>query len=230
MNSARICRLSRGWAYWWGGLACLVVSGCFSGEYGRRMDQTVNKLKIQGEKAAAVFEASSPVNDANDAATGISLRLPVFVDSTAKAKTMQGDSENAQPPFCDLPGFAYAYEIPSDGGPAYIYFAAVKVDENPTETLMQEVKAAVGKTFTGAEWQDVSLETFSGGTTTVKRLNATGTQRFGTQKADGQFDLYLVSSANYSVLIGWRASLATAGTMGFFEKAAISMGTVQGNL
>ncbi len=221
-------RTSRNRTHWLVVLACLLVSGCFTGEYGRRMDQTISKLAAQGERTAAVFAEPSGLFDAAGIDTGISLRMPVFVD--AKAKSLIAGTANAQPPFFDLPGFAYSYEIPFDGQPAYVYVAAVKVDAKPADALAQEVQDGVGKTFSGAAWQDVTLETFSGANITVKRLSVTGPQQFGAEKTDGQFDLYLVSSASYNVLIGWRASSATAAAQGFFDKVAIAMGTLQGNI
>ncbi len=202
------------------GLACLVLSGCFSGEYGSRMEQTISKLTSQEEKAGAVFDTATDIVD------GISLRLPVFVDD--KASYLGAGSPNAQPPFFALPGFAHSYEIPVDGGPAYVYLAAVKSEGKPADTVAQEVQAAVEKTFSGAAWQDVSLENLSGNALSAKRLSVVGKQVFGAEKLDGQFDLYLVSSADYSVLIGWRASSIAAGALGFFEKATISVGTVGG--
>ncbi len=212
---------------WLGVLVCLSVSGCFSSEYGRRMEQTIGKLATQGERVSAVFADPSGLFDAGGAETGISLRMPVFVD--AKAKSLTAGTANAQPPFFNLPGFAYSYEIPFDGEPAYLYVAAVKAEGKPLDELVQEVQTGIAKKFSGAAWQDVTLETLSGASITLKRLSVTGPQQFGSEKGDGQFDLYLVSSANYHVLIGWRASAAVASAQGFFEKVAIAMGTVQGN-
>lgn len=201
----------------------MVAGGCFTGEYGRRMDQTISTLAAQGAKAAAVWGDPTSVSD-----SGISLRLPVFVDD--KSAYLEPTSPNAQPPFYNLPGFSNSYEIPFDGVPAYVYLAAVKADEKPTDALAQEVQAGVGRTFSSAVWQDVTLETFSGGSMAVKKLSAIGPQVFGGEKADGQFDLYMVSSGSHNVLIGWRAAAATAVAHEFFEKAAISMGTVAGTL
>ncbi len=114
----------------------------------------------QGEKAEAVFAQSSVVYTATGETTGISLRFPVFVDD--KAKSLKSGDTNAQPPFADIPGYAYAYEVSFGDDPAYVYFAAVKVDEKAVDALEQEVQAAVGKVFSGAAWQDVTIEKFQG--------------------------------------------------------------------
>ena len=207
---------------------CVACGGCFGGEYHRRMEQTLKSLKKQGEKADAVFAQSSVVYTATGETTSISLRFPVFVDD--KAKSLKSGDTNAQPPFADIPGYAYAYEVSFGDDPAYVYFAAVKVDEKAVDALEQEVQAAVGKVFSGAAWQEVTIEKFKGGSLKVKRLSVAGNQKFGSQVTDGRFDLYLVSSATHHVLIGWRASSGGGGSQGFFEKAAISLGTLEGNI
>jgi hypothetical protein len=210
-------------------LLSLAMAGCFGGEYSDRMQKTIGTLEAHGEKAGAVFPTATEVLDASGSGTGISLRLPVFVDSSAKS--LVAGAENAQPPFADLPGFAYSYEIPFDPDPAYVYFAAVKSDEKPADALAQEVQAAVAKAFSNAAWQDVTVEDFStDATKTLKRLSVTGAQAFGGQRSDGQFDLYLISSGTHSVLIGWRASTAAASAQEFFDKVSIAMGTVTGGV
>ncbi|MFO7902828.1 MAG: hypothetical protein ACQESR_19820 [Planctomycetota bacterium] len=203
------------------------MSGCFSGEYTRRMKETMEHVEEKTRRAQAVFGQASEVVDASGTSTGISLRMPVFVDDNAKS--LVAGEPNAQPPFVDLPGFAYAYEIPLDETPAYVYLAAVEAaDVETADELARDVQTTVGQTFSDAAWEEAAVEGFSGGTKQFKRLRVVGPQEFGTTKTEGQFDLYLVSASNYHVLIGWRASLETDQAHGFFEKVAIAMGTVQG--
>lgn len=208
------------------GVVAVVANGCFSGEYTRRMKDTMENLQRETHRAQAVFAQSSEIVDASGSATGITLRMPVFVDDTAKS-LVAGDP-NAQPPMLGLPGFAYSYEMPFEGEPGYVYLAAVEADEKSADELAQEVQTAVGRSFSGAAWEEATVEGFSGGTKQFKRLRMVGPQEFGTTKTEGQFDLYLVSSSNYHVFIGWRASLETDQAHGFFEKVTIAMGTVQG--
>jgi hypothetical protein len=207
-------------------LLCFLVSGCSSGEYRRRMEESIQRLQAQAERAAAVFADIHSVRDASNADTGISLRFPVFVDESSKSlKASEGD---AQPPFCKLPGLAYAYEVPLEQGPAYVYLAAVKADQKSAEELAEEVETAVGKAFSGAAWQQVTLAGVSSGEVTLRKLSVAGPQRFGSEKVEGQFDLYLASSASHHVLVGWRASVAADSAKKIFDKVAISMGTLRG--
>ncbi len=229
---ARLASQSQHWGdrrigLWLVLVTAAACSGCFSGDYNRRMEQTISSLKAQGERAASVFGQASPVYTAAGQNTGISLHFPVFIDD--KAKSLTANDPQAQPPFADLPGIAYAFEVTLGDQPTYAYFAAVKADEKPTDVLEQQVLAAVGKTFSGAAWQDVTVERIQGGSITLRRLSVSGNQKFGSQVEDGRFDLYLVNSATYHVLIGWRAPVAVTDSADFFDKASISMGTVQGN-
>ncbi len=209
------------------GIVWLTMAGCSGGEYTRRMQETMSSLKTQGERAASVFAKPFSVQDSTGGSTGISLRLPVYVND--KAKILTGTDPDAQPSFAQLPGFAFSYEVALEAELAYVYFASVPVDQKSATDVETEVVAAIGSSFSGASWQDATLERFQGGPITVRRITMVGKQKFGSQVTDGRFDLYLVSSSKSHVLIGWRASDAVAASNGFFDKAAISMGTVQGN-
>jgi hypothetical protein len=209
-------------------LGCIGLSGCFSGDYARRMDETTKKLSQLGEIASVIYGEASPVNDAAGAATGIRLRLPLIIDGNAKSST--GSDPAAQPPFVQLPGLSYSYEMQVGGQPAFAYFAAVASGEKTAEVFAQEVQAAINTTFSSAVWTDSTVKTPDGGSVTVKLLQVTGSQKFDQAVEDGRFDLYLVSSASHHVLIGWRAPVASGTSAGFFENAARAMGSVQGNI
>ncbi len=210
----------------WTACACVLLGGCGSGEYARRMNETSTQLKKLGDIAKVLYPTLSPVKDAADAATGIQLRLPLVIDGSAKA--MHGDDPAAQPPSGQLPGLAYSYEMQVGGQPAYAYFAAVAGSDKTQEAFAQEVQTALGSAFSGAVWVDTQLETPDGRSITLKLLSATGKQKFGQDVQDGRFDLYLVSSGTHHVVIGWRAPVAAGA--GFFDNAAASMGSVQGNV
>jgi hypothetical protein len=213
------------WSLVWG---CLGLSGCFSGDYARRMDETTKKLNQLGEIASVIYGEASPVNDAAGAATGIRLRLPLIIDGNAKS--LPGSDPAAQPPFAQLPGLSYSYEVQAGGQPAFAYFAAVAAGEKTAEAVAEEVQAAIKATFSSAVWNDATLKTPDGGSVTVKLLQVTGSQKFDQAVEDGRFDLYLVSSASHHVLIGWRAPVVSGTSAGFFENAARAMGSVQGNI
>ena len=168
------------------------------------------------------------MQDAAGGATGIQLRLPVILDD--KAKAMRPADPAAQPPFVQLPGLAYSYEIQVEGSPAYAYFAAVPSGEKTAEAVEQEVQAAIKTTFSSAEWTDTEIPTPGVAPARMKKLSLTGPQNFGQDVQDGRFDLYLVSSGTHHVLIGWRATVASGSSAGFFDNAAHAMGSVQGNL
>jgi hypothetical protein len=213
---------------WFVGLACVGLSGCFSGDYAHRMEETTKKLTQLGDIASVIYGEASPVQDAAGTPTGIQLRLPLIIDGNAKP--LPGSDPAAQPPFVQLPGLAYDYEMQVGGQPAYAYFAAVAGGEKTAEAVAQEVQAAVNTTFSSAVWSDVDLKTPDGGSVKVKLLSLTGSQKFGQDVQDGRFDLYLVSSATHHVLIGWRAPTTSGNSANFFENAARAMGSVQGNI
>ena len=204
----------------------LVVGGCFTGEYNRRMDVTVKRLGELGELAAVIYPQPSPVNDRSGKPTGISLRLPLFIGD---ARSFRADDADAQPPVLSLPGLAYGYEMEIGGQKAYAYFASVPVEEQDAEGLAQELQAALRKASSSAAWSDVSLKTPDGGNVRLEMLSVSGTQRFGTENQEGRFDIYLVSSPTHHVLLGWRAPVAAAGPQRFFEHVAASMGSIQGS-
>jgi hypothetical protein len=210
----------------WPGIASLLLSGCFSGDYNSRMQETTKQLNELGAIAKVVFADASPVQDAKGSSTGIRLRLPLVIDGSAKP--LQGSDPGAQPPFLSLPGFSYGYEMQVGGQLAYAYFAAVPTEEKAADVLAQELQTAVAPTYSSAAWRDASLKTPNGGTVKVKVLSVTGPQKFGQDVQDGRFDLYLVSSRTHHVLIGWRAPTITGNSAGFFENAALSLGSVTG--
>ena len=201
----------------------LFLTGCFSGDYNRRMDESIKQLGDLGAKANAIYPTSSPVQDAGGTATGISLRLPQLIGGSVTA--LRATEAGAQPPFMQLPGLSYTYPLQVQEQPAFTYFAAVAVAEKGADVVEQEVQAAVATAFSGAAWTEETLSTPTGGSIAVKRISVTGNQAFGDKKEDGRFDLYLVPSATHTVLIGWRAPVSATT---FFQHAAIAMGSVEG--
>lgn len=207
-------------------IVATLLSGCFSGDYNRRMETTIQQLAELGALAAVIYPQTSPVQDGAGNATGISLRLPRLVGGAAAALT--ADQADAQPPLLSLPGLAYAYEIEQDGEKVYVYFAAVSVEEQAADVLMQELQAALSKLYSSAAWRDTALKTPDGGSVRVSVMSVTGMQRFGASSQEGRFDLYMVSSPTHHVLVGWRAPTSSPRGQEFFRHAAISMGSVTG--
>jgi len=206
-------------------MAGLLLTGCFSGDYNRRMDESIKQLGDLGAKANAIYATSSPVHAVGGTATGISFRLPQLVPGSVT--TLTPTEAGAQPPFMQLPGLSYTYSFQVQELSAYTYFAAVAVAEKGADVVAQEVQTAVAAAFSGAAWTEETLSTPTGGSLTVKRLSVTGNQAFGDKKEDGRFDLYLVPSATHTVLIGWRAPISAST---FFQHVAIAMGSVEGQI
>jgi hypothetical protein len=194
---------------------CLVLIGCSSGEYNRRLEETIQRIETE----VRLHGAASPIVDSS---TGATIRLPEMIG--ADAQTLQQGDE-AQPSFLALPGFAYAYKFQAEGQPGYLYVATVPVADKPPEELTRELQTEVRKTFSSAAWQDVTVTPPGGTPLAVKRLTAEGTQKFGQQDLPGRLDLYLASTPTHHVLLGWRAP---SGTPKFFEAAAASVGTLTG--
>jgi hypothetical protein len=152
--------------------------------------------------------------------------LPLVIDD--KAKALAATDAEAQPPFMQLPGLAYAYELQVGQQPAYAYFAAVPAGEKDAAALAEEIQGLVAKKFSAAAWRDVPVQTPTGGTVQLRLLSLIGPQKFGTTTEEGRFDLYLVSSSSHHVLVGWRAPTASGTGARFFENAAFAMGSVEG--
>ncbi len=210
---------SRQLAGWVLAVLLTLVSGCFTGEYDRRMKETMQQVASQ-----VLFTQASPIADATGKQTGASIHMPLFVDSTAKALAAGADS---QPPFVQLPGFAYAYEIQIKQQPAYVYFAAVPTSKQSAADLQKQVRDAIAKKFSSASWQDVSVKKSDGSTATVKRLTVTGPQKFGSQERPGRFDLYLCETPKYHLLIGWRAPSDVASSIKFFETGGKAVASIK---
>ena len=123
-------------ALWLAGFVCSTGAGCFSGEYNRRMQATMDQLNRLGNIAAVIYAQPSPVQDVKRTNTGISLRLPLVLE---KAKALAPTDADAQPPFMQLPGLAYAYELQLADQPAYAYFAAVPTSEKDAAALEADI-------------------------------------------------------------------------------------------
>jgi hypothetical protein len=233
VNVHRLCSLS----------SCLtlaIAAGCdLSGQYEKRFQESLQATAARASFDQQLFAAETEVTDAAQRGTGVKLRIPSFFNNDSKALAA-GDAR-ANPPFLNLPGWSRAWERQLDDGtgkhflPTYLYFAAVPKAAAKGEpkgadvavTLAQQLAA----TFPGAAWTDAQLLTPDGKTLTLKRIRVEGKQDFvdlqsnKTQNTDGRFDLYLVNSPDYHVLIGWR-SPKPQGTRYFFAGSEAAMGTL----
>jgi hypothetical protein len=217
----------------------VAATGCdFSGQYEKRFQESLQASTMRASFDQQLYAAETEVADAAQRGTGVKLRIPNFFNNDSKSLAA-GDAR-ANPPFLNLPGWSRAWERQLDDGsgknflPTYLYFAAVPKAPAKGEkagdvaaTLAQQLVA----TFPSAAWSDVQVPTPDGKTVTVKRIRVEGKQDFvdlqsnKTQNTDGRFDLYLVNSPDYHVLIGWR-SPKPQGTRYFFAASDAAMGTL----
>lgn len=193
------------------------LSGCGTGEYNKRMQETITGAAEQVERTADLHAGPTQVD-----ALGFSINLPLFIDDKVVAHT--GDRE--QPPFMKLPSLNFTYEVPVNDQPAFIYVAGVPADQDE-EQLMNSLKQELEKSFSGANWENVTLTTPGGDSLRMKRLSVFGMQRFDDVETEGQFDLYLFDSSSHHVLLGWRVSTASDGELGLVSKAEKSMGSAK---
>jgi hypothetical protein len=155
--------------------------------------------------------------------------------------------EELEPPMMALPGFQFNFEkyVPNDKNrmmPVYLYVGIVEIQDGvPTaQEIMDEIMRHVEARFVRAAgedppaWVDASIPTPEDGTNAFKLLQLKGMQRFDLTPFEdnlldlaGRFDLYLHSTADYHVLIGWRAPDEVAPRLQFFEKARTAMGTLR---
>jgi hypothetical protein len=130
----------------------VLLTGCGTGEYNRRLEQTVSNINNQ-----VLWDAATTLQDAAGMATGVSLQLPLFVVNAPVRDQPQG---------LTLPGFAYSY--PVEGGS--IHVAAVSA-----ETGIEQVKSEAGQSIPGANWTDAPMGGLPGarvsGTVAEKRLD-----------------------------------------------------------
>ena len=166
------------------------------------------------------------------------------------------DPNRVQPFYFELEGHQRTYEgftqVPGRDNPnmtiyrpCYLYIAYVEKRGDKGEKslsaaamekkLREELVKKFGKKDV-TEWETVELPTPDGGTTTWKRLKATGEQAFFTYedqnvaqwKADpGVYLLYLRSTPDYHVMLGWRCLPGAVDALDLNTVAAACAGTVK---
>ncbi len=179
----------------------LTACGCGTGDYKRRLRETVEMLNSTVDVNSILIGEPSALQDSSFQQAGVALRLPQYVVNAAATD---------QPAGISLPGFAYYY--PVDSGSVLV--AAVPVDKNVNE-LKSEVKTELNKTIPGADWADSQVPTPDGGSLSIPRISG--------NQGDGQrLDVYLLTSGTHHVMVGWRAPADNAS---FFQAAEYSMGS-----
>lgn len=190
-----------------GGL--LALSGCGTGEYNARMQASLSEKQRGAAFDINLHKAPIDFDDKTRPRPGVSIRLPLLFDATS-------NSAAGQPPGITLPGLWYGMEKvrpDSAGKNLAVYFGVgwVPKGEKKEPAMQAELLGLVKGSFPAAAWQDVSLASPTGGPVSFKLLSGTADQNFNTgvaetptEKAPGQFRLYLVSATNDYVLVAWR--------------------------
>jgi len=218
------------------------VIGCGVSAYESRMQDRLAELQRLSKFIDLLNDGPIAV-----AETGVSLKLPRIFDENSNALVVGAKNESeltidpkrVQPPFVDLPGFQFSYErfAQDDTGvwmPVFCYLAV----EDTANITAGELKSSIRKGIkdelkTDADWEEIQIDSPSGQTADWSRVSVTAPQKFdctvhGGEYKDfpGRFDLYLHTTDDRHVLIGFRAPDAVAGTWPLFQAAEAAIGTV----
>lgn len=207
-------------------LAAIATAGCHTGEYNEAVAARIAEIQSGAGAGGGLFEGTTEVKTGAGATSG-TIKLPMlFASPTA----LQAADQGAQPPFVALPGFAYSFQQMVDAGgaqvPVYVYFAGVEAASTPVDQLKQSLQDEIGKANMFGSWEAVALTPQGGGAAVnVQRFRVSGMQDFAGAQAEGQFDLYLITTPANHVLIGWRAPKTAVDQLSFPAAAEASTAT-----
>ncbi len=206
-----------------GGMCCALMpaAGCGTSAY---MDRLSKGLEIM--QTAAMFNVLAPA-PVEIAGTPLTVKLPTYVDNTAKAFNEQSAEPNGQgavkperlqPPFLKLPGLKMCYEMPgraADGSfdsPYYLYIAAVPAGEPAPDgkPIEDSVQAQLAAAFNSQpQWQEANCPVQNGPMVPWRRITVTGQQKFlemnGLDKTmPAIFELYTREVDGWRLMLAWR--------------------------
>ena len=196
-------------------LVILVISGCGTGEYERRLKDRTNRLRT--ELNFNELYAPQPLSD-----TPASVRVPVLfkdsplVEGAPDKDGKPADPRRVKPVLFDLPWLKLTYEgfvdAPEGGKLSYYcYVAAVDRGAGDPSAAWSGVLSNKGGAL--EDWADFQGQTPDGRTVAWKKLRFTGPQEFYTINVNGQeqykqlpgvLEIYLQEQAGLYVLIAWR--------------------------
>jgi hypothetical protein len=201
----------------------LVVFGCGTGEYERRLSERASRPK----PVASFNELYAPLALPNLPAVSVRMPVVMFKDTPLVEGSLVGgkpvDSRRVKPLLFELPWLKLTYEGFVDGAdgktPYYCYVAAIdntagKV-QNPEAGLRTELSGKQPQTL--SDWTDVQTPTPEGQAIAWRQLRFVGPQEFCIidKAGQGQFktlpgvlEIYLRPEAGYYVLIAWRTPSA----------------------
>jgi hypothetical protein len=221
-------------------LVCVTLAGCGQAEYDRLAQERLRILRQGSDFLAHLHDQATTIVD-----QVASLRLPKLFDETSTSLPQPGqnvDPSRLQPPFVTLPEFRFCYEKfvegePREFVPLYCYFAVVDVEKTSASALLADLQKQIRAKFPRAtSWQDVELDTPTGGKIAWKKIGVTGPQLFDCTPQngergdlDGRFELYVHSSPKHHILVGWRAPQVALAQNPLFDVAPLALGTLEVN-
>ena len=234
-------------AQWKRNSAILLVvccAGCGTRQYDERMRERLSELRSVSHIYRLLFESDTMIPGTN-----VSFRLPKLFDESSKSwatgsKNEAGfdiDVQRIQPPFAELPGFRFCYErfyTDSEGKPKviYCYVAVIDPAESSPEEIMGTIQQDLTAKFPDAPevWEDVEIATPDESTRSCKRTSVQGPQRFDLtpvggpfDEFDGRLDLYLVSTDQQHILVGWRGTVEDVERTPLFQAGEASAGSIK---
>ncbi len=221
-------------------LTCVGIPllGCGKAEYETRMQAKIQELQYGSVFLENLYE--QPIDIPGPSGQVASIRLPKLFDAatTWQLRQIEGltgkpvETDRIQPPFGHLPGFSFCYEKYFSRQPVYCYFAVEDAAKKSAEVLLDELQKPLKAKFRAAVWTTEQLKTPTGSQITVKKISANGPQLFfldngDRENSDGAYELYLYSTPQHHVMVGWRAPRDLLGTTKLLEVARLSLGTLE---
>jgi hypothetical protein len=116
--------------------------------------------------------------------------------------------------------------------PLYTYFGSVPGSQSQKQVLNSILKGA-RSISRNATWTDASLDTPDRQKITFKKLAVTGVQDFEMDarggeidKKPGKLEVYVHSTKEFHVIVGFRGTDEAADKMKMFDAAPVSLGTL----
>jgi hypothetical protein len=221
-------------------IVLLVMLGCGTGEYERRLDNQISQLR-NGSKSKDLYAPQELPK------TPVSVRVPLmFKDSPlvegAQVNGKLIDPRRVKPMLFPLPWLRLTYEgfidDPEVGKlPCYCYLGAVDVAGGQardfTANTLKELKTKPGANV--VDWADFTGGTPDGHGNPWKKLRFTGPQEFFTigknnqeqfQTMPGVLEIYVHEEAGQYVLVAWRMPAKIEQTVELAKWAPLVAGSV----
>lgn len=221
-----------------------VLAGCGKAAYEKQMFAVKDNLTLASRFIENLHKTE------NDVIDGVAvMKLPLYIDGDALtfqtgAKTRVGNPisrDRIQPPSVNIPRFAYSYEMFVDMGgidnkhPLYWYFGSAPADaklKGIEQALRSETAKMVAKSK--PSFVDVSIPTPTGGTIAYRKMSVKGKQDFNTdpdvpdtEQREGQFDVYIHTTADAHVIIAIRGSNEVIEKLDAINIGTFALGTLK---